>query len=402
MKRLLLILAAVSLLFACKKGGDDNIKYDVVTIGAEVAGSNITLSGKLGPDIDEAEVTSVGFFVSENKAVPESGSKDFAATLQSKFEKKITVADLDGKSATTFYYRAYAKGADKTYLGKVKAFATEKVAVSKVEVTPAVLGLEIGGKPVTLTAKVTPSNASYPGVTWITSDKRIAAVSDKGEVTPVSKGKCVITAIADGIKGTCNVSVRGKCPEGAVDMGTSVFWSKLNLGASEVYEEGDYFSWGETSSRGEFTEEKYSKVGNNYKEGENLKPEHDAARKILGGEWRIPTKEEFEELFAACDISLRQTGIYDGGRNLEVLTFKSKNTGNTIEIKTSYGCSFAPYNGWLYGYACYWTATKGKDAIYCAQVRSGNYKVSESLLVNNIGYTKFLPWYGMPIRPVTD
>lgn len=413
MKRLSLIFAAVLAVFACKKidtGGNDN--SPVITLTAKVEGENITLSGRLGRGLDESDVTSVGFFVSEDKNVPEGSAKDFAATIESEFQKKITMDDLGGKYAATFYFKAYAKTSDKTYSGKVKVFSTEKMAVSSVTLNNPVLGLSVGEK-VTLTATVKPDNASYPEVTWTSSAPKIASVSDKGEVTGIAKGKCVITAEADGVKGTCNVTVRGACPAGAVDMGTSVFWSKVNLGATEVYEEGDYFPWGSTEPLANgitYKHEDYpSWIGEGYKEGETLRPEHDAARKILGGNWRIPTKEEFEELISACEITLRQTGIYEGGKNLEVLTFKSKSTGKSIEIKCSYGCTIIPYSGWCYGYGFYWTATRGggKNA-YAARLREGDQSVSTDISftagrdANNQPITTFLTSFALMIRPVTD
>ena len=395
MKRLLLILAAVSLLFACKKGGDDSIKYDVVTLGAEVAGSNITLSGKLGPDLDEAEVTSVGFFVSEDKAVPESGSKDFAATLKSKFEKKITVADLDGKTATTFYYRAYAKGS-KTWLGKVKAFATEKIAVTKVTLDKTVLGMTVN-ESVTVKATVTPANASRPDVSWSTSDAKVAKVSDAGVVTGVAKGKCVITAVADGVKATCDVTVRGACPAGAVDMGTSVFWAEKNLGASAPDEVGDYFCWGETAPKQEYTAATYNGACDRYGLGEVLKPADDAARAILKGNWRMPTKDEFLELIAACDIEF--SSIVP--RSKEILTFTSKATRKTLIFRISYGVGMKYDKDvyWSEGFGMYWTATNHSSsarAPYHAQLKSGKYYVDDTS-VAPVG-----KHYGLQIRAVID
>ena len=32
----------------------------------------------------------------------------------------------------------------------------------------------------------------------------------------------------------------------AIDLGLSVLWSNMNLGATTPYEEGDYFAWAET------------------------------------------------------------------------------------------------------------------------------------------------------------
>lgn len=67
------------------------------------------------------------------------------------------------------------------------------------------------GKKLTLKAKVNPSNASNKGVSWKTSNAKVAKVSSKGIVTGVKAGTAKITATAkDGSKksATCTVTVR--------------------------------------------------------------------------------------------------------------------------------------------------------------------------------------------------
>lgn len=67
------------------------------------------------------------------------------------------------------------------------------------------------GKKLTLKAKVNPSNASNKGVSWKTSNAKVAKVSSKGIVRGVKAGTAKITATAkDGSKksATCTVTVR--------------------------------------------------------------------------------------------------------------------------------------------------------------------------------------------------
>ena len=66
------------------------------------------------------------------------------------------------------------------------------------------------GQKVNLIAKIVPTNASYTSLNYVSSDKTIATVSDKGEIHGVNIGKCTITATsADGtnVKATCEVEV---------------------------------------------------------------------------------------------------------------------------------------------------------------------------------------------------
>jgi uncharacterized protein YjdB len=63
------------------------------------------------------------------------------------------------------------------------------------------------GDSVKLTATVQPANASYPLVTWASSNPAVATVTKSGVVTAVKAGSADITATADGVSGTCAVTV---------------------------------------------------------------------------------------------------------------------------------------------------------------------------------------------------
>lgn len=98
----------------------------------------------------------------------------------------------------------------------ITATAGEKTATCEVKVNPIPVSsvsldkneLEIFiGDSETLTATVLPSNATYPEVTWSTSDESIATVSYDGVVTAVGVGSCMITATAGGERDQCAVTV---------------------------------------------------------------------------------------------------------------------------------------------------------------------------------------------------
>lgn len=97
-------------------------------------------------------------------------------------------------------------------------------------------------------------------------------------------------------------------PMEAVDLGLSVPWANINLGAKTLNDYGEYYSWGETTpSKGTYTWSNY-KWGNPSKgfskytpSGKTvLDPEDDAATQKLGGKWRMATIEEFKELYQKC------------------------------------------------------------------------------------------------------
>lgn len=63
------------------------------------------------------------------------------------------------------------------------------------------------GKSLALTATVNPENATYPTVTWTSSNEEVATVDSNGNVTAIKAGKANITATADGVSAVCEVTV---------------------------------------------------------------------------------------------------------------------------------------------------------------------------------------------------
>lgn len=67
------------------------------------------------------------------------------------------------------------------------------------------------GQTYTLTATISPSNATNKTVTWTSSDSGVATVNSQGKVTAVKAGEATITARSNnGQTATCTVIVRGQ------------------------------------------------------------------------------------------------------------------------------------------------------------------------------------------------
>ena len=134
-----------------------------------------------------------------------------------------------------------------------------------------------------------------------------------------------------------------------VDLGLSVKWATCNVGASSASDWGNYYAWGETSTKTEYWESNSTtykkKLGDI--SGDSR---YDAARRNWGGSWRMPTKAECQELVNNCTWTWTTQGGHSGYK------VTSKKNGNSI---------FLPAAGYRLGssldfqgeYGYYWGST---------------------------------------------
>ena len=122
----------------------------------------------------------------------------------------------------------------------------------------------------------------------------------------------------------------------AVDMGLSVKWAACNVGASAPWETGDYYAWGETEVKGNYSWSTYewgtgtdhitkycTQEANGNVDGlTRLKGCDDAARINMGGAWRMPTEAELLELLYGC--YWEWTADYDGHGIAGFIVYKAK------------------------------------------------------------------------------
>jgi hypothetical protein len=118
-----------------------------------------------------------------------------------------------------------------------------------------------------------------------------------------------------------------------IDLGLSVKWGTRNVGAIEVEDYGDYFAWGETRPKSNYSWDTYKwcRYGNHnditkYGKVDNktqLELSDDAARASWGGRWRMPTRDEIEELCKECDW---QWTTLNGVAGYKVTSLKNDNS----------------------------------------------------------------------------
>lgn len=198
-----------------------------------------------------------------------------------------------------------------------------------------------------------------------------------------------------------------------VDLGLSAKWATCNIGATTPEGFGDYFSWGETEVKERYSRHNYKwakgvgiygfrgvmplAVPNKYNHKDckfTLDLEDDAAHALWGGSWRMPTKEEIEELIANCSFS--EVIVND----IKCYKISSKKEGYTdshiflpasgYQAQDMNKCFLSGVNSYYY----YWTNTLS-DA-----ENSKGCCLYIPPLSQNLSIVKLYRFHGLPIRPV--
>ena len=285
-----------------------------VTVTAKViAVTGVSLnktSLTLAPGGTETLTATVAPANATNKNVTWSSSNTSVATVSN---SGVVTAKTVGSATITVTTSDGGKTA--------KCSVTVAVPVSGISLDQTALTL-FEGENRSLIATISPSDATDKSVTWTSSNTSVATVSTSGVVSAKKAGSTVVTVrTTDGAKtATCAVTVKASSGVEAghqwVDLGLSVKWATTNIGASDPEDAGLYFAWGGTESQTDYSwsSYKYSVNGsssnfskyvtdNKYGIVDNktvLDLSDDAAHMNWGGRWRMPTREELNELKDYC------------------------------------------------------------------------------------------------------
>ncbi|MCQ2111020.1 MAG: hypothetical protein MJY79_05965 [Bacteroidaceae bacterium] len=158
-----------------------------------------------------------------------------------------------------------------------------------------------------------------------------------------------------------------------VDLGLSVKWATVNVGAARPEEYGDYFAWGETEPKMEYSwatykycngsDDSMTKYCNKSRYGYNgftdsktvLDPDDDAAHVNWGGSWRIPTAEEHDELRNTDNCSWVWTTLH-GVAGYKVQSKKPGYTDNWIFLPAA-GYHYEATQDHVGSIGHYWTSS---------------------------------------------
>lgn len=250
-----------------------------------------------------------------------------------------------------------------------------------------------------LRAYIYPEVATNQEVTWASSDESIATVSSDGKVTAVAEGNATITitSVDGGKTAYCQVLVTPDAVPDYVDLGLSVKWGTKNVGASLPEDYGNHFSWGEITTKTDYSWStyrfgsqssltKYSKTDGLV----TLEPEDDAAYVNIGEDWRIPSSSEWKELTDNC------TWTWEARNGTRGLRIVSKINGNSI---------FLPASGYQFNNRHLYS---GRECFYwMSEVNASNQsealcRILSASVYSNVADGVSERKNGMSIRPIYD
>lgn len=253
--------------------------------------------------------------------------------------------------------------------------------------------------------------SSSPNRDWISLDPRsgigpasITLTCAKGRQ---AEGKVVFTAGDESYtlivrRGDTPPSTPGTAPDGVemVDLGLSVKWANMNVGAQVPEDYGEYFAWGEIIPKMSYDWETYRYCNGSsvtqlkycihqeygFVDGRTqLELADDAAYMNWGEPWRMPTSEEMQELLEQCTWTW---------------TTQNAVNGYLVSSKTNTNSIFIPAAGYRYestlydagSFVCFWSSTLldtySSGAVYIS------FKESSAKLGNGSRC------YGPSVRPV--
>ena len=194
--------------------------------------------------------------------------------------------------------------------------------------------------------------------------------------------------------------------ERAVDMGTGVLWSGVNLGAGKAEQVGAFYAWAEpVKDTTAFSLDTYTHYSTTlstylkYNAGDklvSLQQDDDPAAHFWGPEYRTPSRDDFEKLASACDWT------YAKLRGVIGWVATSKTTGNSI---------FFPLCGYRSGntmkregsLGVYWTSELTSTDAEASGTNEANVNLSWSFGLTSasmvLGYAD--RFVGANVRPVS-
>ncbi len=337
-----LINVPISLCVDATKGGDD-------TKALTLSGSTLNASWTAGDEVKVyKEGNEIGTLVAQSSGVSVKLKGTLTATVSSGnyLTLKYLSPDYRNQDGTIAYIASncdYAVAENVLVQRVVNNVATlpavtfvNKQAITKFSFK--VSGATVYPSKVKITSEsgqivgsyimVTPSSSSQPLYVAISNTKVDAKdvyhfEAEVGSTFYTGTKKANLTA-GQYYEATVNLAPPVYSEPAVIDFGLDVLWGSFNLGATASTEYGEYFAWGETDTKFEFSKSNYAYWnGSAYTKYTSssavLEEIDDAASVSLGGTWRMPTYEEWQALVNRCTWTFRNVddvpgfeGVYSG------------------------------------------------------------------------------------------
>lgn len=170
-----------------------------------------------------------------------------------------------------------------------------------------------------------------------------------------------------------------------VDLGLSVKWATCNVGASKPEEYGNYYAWGETTTKSSYTESNSKTYGKSMGDIKG-NSSYDAARANWGGTWRMPTKAEMQELIDKCNWKWTTQNGVEGYK-------VTGPNGNSI---------FLPAAGYRYGSSLSYAGSGGGCWCSTPYEYNDNLAFDLSFDSDDHGMSDCFRYFGRSVRPVIE
>ena len=259
-------------------------------------------------------------------------------------------------------YRAYMRdyGRNALHYTEAKAFVDKYVADSLQRVNDSLAQVEAQRLAQQQAEAEQAENEAYAKCTTVAACDRYLKAYPQGryvEEVRAKKAELEAKAVQISVSGSAN-------GHDYVDLGlpSGTLWATCNVGASSPEGYGNYYAWGETSTKSTYNWDAYKYANGNYDKltkycdksdyGNNgftdnlttLLPEDDVATANWGSGWRTPSKTQWDELLENTTSKwTRQNG--KKGR-----LFTSKKNGQTL---------FLPAAGYRYDGSLYYAGSDG-------------------------------------------
>ena len=171
-----------------------------------------------------------------------------------------------------------------------------------------------------------------------------------------------------------------------VDLGlpSGLKWATCNVGASLPEDYGNYYAWGETNTKTEYTKD--NSVSRRKSWGDiATSSDRDAARANWGGSWRMPTEAEFQELRETCTWTWITRNGNQGykvtGPNGKSIFLPAAGFRNDVKLRRADE------------YGCYWSSSPHTSKVSARYL----YFHKRAKRVNS-----YHRYHGFSVRPVLD